>query len=49
MIIDDTGMSNGQVITLTNFPFDFDTRFLYKYLTIIKSLKTSWGMNMNRI
>ena len=25
IIIDDTGMFNGQVITLSNFPFNFDT------------------------
>ena len=49
IIRDDTGMSNGQVITLSNFPFNFDMIFFYKYLTIIKSLKTSRGMNMNRI
>jgi hypothetical protein len=28
IIIDDTGMSNSQVITLSNFPFDFDAIFL---------------------
>ena len=31
IIIDDTGMSNGQVITLSNFPFDFDAIYIYFY------------------
>ena len=37
MIRDDTGISNGQVITLSTFPFDFDTIFFYKYLIILEN------------